>query len=121
MNAKERCPICNRKLRLRCFIFNKLKEIEICKTCDKRIGNNKFYTPLTHKRENKRISNFNITDQEKKLLADKKGWQRVNQDLGILNAIRDRVTMKKRLEKINEQLNNQNKKQMNKKFIEGLK
>lgn len=44
-NNKKTCSECGRFLRNRCFVYNKVIKKEICRTCNKRLGNNIFYTP----------------------------------------------------------------------------
>jgi len=120
MNKKKRCPRCKRMLRTRCFTYNEIYKEELCTMCHKKIGTNKFYSPLKHK-ENKRVTNFNMTDDERKVIAKKKGWKRVTQDLGILNSIKRRLKERRKQNKINKEFEKKKKEELNRKFIEGLK
>lgn len=115
---KERCEKCGRMLRIKHFVINKVTGEKMCTMCDKRIGSNKFYIPKEQRRERiQRISRFNITDDEKKVIARKSGWNKVNQDLKILDSMKKRKS-KERREQHEEEIK---KKDMNKKLIEGLK
>lgn len=116
MNQKKRCKRCERMLRTKCFVFNPLLKEEICKRCDKKIGRNKFYNP-----KNNRISKFNMTDDEKKVLARINGWERVNKDCKGLITIKRRVLRKRRGDRYNKMNKEKENNQLNKKFVEGLK
>jgi NAD-dependent SIR2 family protein deacetylase len=50
-NKKIECPKCHRILRTKHFIFNEILKLEICTQCNKRVGTNKFYTPLNERKE----------------------------------------------------------------------
>lgn len=60
--------MCHRKLRTRCFVYNKLKKKLMCHQCDKRIGSNKFYIT---KNKQERIGKYTMTDTEKIVLRKK--------------------------------------------------
>ena len=121
MNKKERCPICGRILRTKCFIYNSLEKKEICNRCNKKIGTNKFYSigKLQHRKSNI-ISNYNITDDEIKVLSKKKGFN-INRDRSILRKIkREKIEEKREIKKKLLEREEQ-KKKLNEKFLKNLK
>ncbi len=128
MNKKEECPECKRKLRTKCFVFNKIKKTRICNQCDKRIGSNIFYVPFKQKRDY--IGKYSINKQEKYRLwkkyvsqgyGYKNAWRMVYICIGELgNQRRIKNSLRKRdyLGKISKE---KQKKDMKEKFIGGLK
>lgn len=122
MSPKKICPICGKLKRTKCFIYNPIIKKEICNSCNRSIGTNKFYSRKKLKpKENKRITNFSMTDEEKKIIASKNGWKRVNQDLRLLRSVKNKTKKIKEIEKENKRFEEEKKKEINKKFIEGLK
>lgn len=116
MNIKKECPNCKRKLRTRCFVFNRVVKEEICRTCDKKIGSNPFYT-----KKKETIGKYNMTATEKKVLANKKGWKAVNSECLGLQKIKKRESKRKRLSRRRFKIKESENKELNKKFVEGLK
>lgn len=122
MNPKKMCPKCGKLKRTRCFIYNPVWGEKLCNTCNKKVGTNRFYSNKKQSfKKNKRITNFNITDEEKKVIARENGWKRVNQDLRILKSVKNKLKKRKAMEKENKKIEEEKKKEMNKRFIEGLK
>jgi hypothetical protein len=87
--------------------------------CHKKVGTNIFYKPKSSIK--KSIGKFNMTDDEKKVLASTKGWDRVNKDCKILNTIKKRVSWDKKRERKQEKISQLNREEQKKKFLEGLK
>jgi len=121
MTKKEVCSICKRILRTKCFVFNKLIKEKICLRCDKKIGNNKFYSPSKLKKRNDFINKFNITEQEKKVLLRNKSMKEINCLCKNLKRLKIKSFKRKLEEKRKEKLEKQKEKVLNKKFLEGLK
>jgi hypothetical protein len=89
-NTKKKCPECGRTLRVKNFVVNKLKGILVCKRCDKKIGNNKWFVPKGQRRNDK-IGRFNMTTEEKKVLVKSgKSWKQVNGDCKYMRGIKAR-------------------------------
>ena len=129
MSKKEKCPECNRILRLRSFIFNKKVGKKICHRCDKRIGTNKYYTSLREQPKGK-IGKFSLSDEEKNRLWRKylsKGynssgaWRMVYNNLSELRKVRAYSKQNRRKEIIKKNYEESKKREINKKFIKGLK
>lgn len=117
MNPKSNCEKCGRILTTRKLRQHKVTGEMWCKRCLKKYGENKFYVAP----RNNFISNFSISETERKVLGRKKGWERVNKDCAMLRNIRK----KKRFEDYKKIRENKSKKKyedkLNKKFVEGLK
>ncbi|HDK42158.1 MAG TPA: hypothetical protein ENG87_02160 [Candidatus Pacearchaeota archaeon] len=127
-NKKEVCPICNRKLRIKCFVFNPLEKKKICTQCDKRIGHNKFYVPF--KKKGDYIGKYNLNDLEKKRLTKKyemlgygheNALRIVSNRIIGLSKVRTKQWKLKKGIKIKENMDKRKQRELNKKFIEGLK
>lgn len=98
MNKKEKCPKCGRILRTKNFVVNKKTGEWMCKQCDKKIGNNKFYIPPEKFRERIAvIGKFTVSDTEKDMLHSQfmaqgldstQAWQRVYKHIGMLRKMR---------------------------------
>ena len=117
---KKKCPECGRTLRTKNFVLNKLKGL-VCKQCDKRIGNNKWFNPKKDRR-NEKIGKFNMTTEEKKALARTgHSWKEINGTCKYMKGAKIRKNKeswnKKKEENMNIKLEELNKK----KLIEGLK
>lgn len=121
MNKKKVCPKCKKTKRTRCFIKNKVTGEEMCKMCDKKIGSNKFYIPKENRRKYNTINNFSITEDEKKVLAKKKGWDKVKEECYILKMIKKKVDKEKRNNARDNKIKEEYTKEKNKRFLEGLK
>jgi hypothetical protein len=118
-NKKKECPKCHRILRTKHFIFNEILELEICTQCNKKVGTNKFYTPLVEKKRTDTISKFNITNAEKNVLinCNHKSLSQINNSINYLQGLKK----KKRFDKKQLEIEDKNKIDLNKKLIEGLK
>ncbi len=77
MQKKEKCEKCKRTIRYSKLRENKLTKEIMCLRCLNKYGENKYYSPLKRK-GNKLISNFNITDFEKKVLLRRKNFKDIN-------------------------------------------
>ena len=94
----------------------------MCKSCSKKIGSNKFYTPKQLKYERKEvITKFSMTKQEKALIAKKKGYKRLNEDMKILSAMKNKHKKKECEEEVRKKHEEQEKKEQKKQLVEGLK
>jgi len=117
IKTKKICSSCGKKKRTKCFIYNKVIKKKICKMCNRKIGTNKFYNPQS---SSTKMGKFSLSNDEKKVLAKKKGWKAVNQDCKALRKMRT-IVRKKRKEEIKLKKEEKNKRtQINKLFIEGL-
>lgn len=123
MTKKELCKGgCGRVLRSSSFVLNKIMREKICKRCNNKIGNNKWYdSKHEERRSNRRISRFSITSDEKKVLAKDKGWDRVNKTQAGLKTISKMINKKNIEEKLKTKLQKEKEIRKNKKFLEGLK
>ena len=128
VNKKEVCPECKRKLRTKCFVFNKLRKKKICRQCDKRIGNNKFYVPFSKKKDF--IGKYSINEEEKKKLWGKyvregcsyqQAWRKVYYLIGGLRRQRKQKATQRRGNFLDKMKQTKQKQEMKEKFIEGLK
>lgn len=128
MNKKEECPICKRKLRIRCFLFNKVRKERICRQCDKRIGSNKFYVPFAKKKDY--IGNYSLTEQEKFKLYQKftaegndsrTAWKKVYHHVNLLKQQKQKSMYSDKQRKRYFAQQAEQRKEYQKKFVEGLK
>ena len=128
MNKKEVCPECKRTLRTKNFIFNRLVKKRICRRCDKKIGTNKFYVPFSKKLDF--ISKYSITEVEKKKLWGKyvkegcsyqQAWRKVNYLIYNLREQKKIKAAQRKGEYLDKMKKQEQKQEMKKKFVEGLK
>lgn len=129
MCKKIECPICKEKKRLKCFIFNSVKNEKICRKCNRKIGNNIFYIPYKERKKNF-IGRFNISNEERRRLYSNFIRQGLTPEQAsrriayTIKCLRGNKYRKKGLETIkrNRELKaKQEREQMKKKFIGGLK
>ncbi|MFW6233410.1 MAG: hypothetical protein ACOC3Z_01985 [Nanoarchaeota archaeon] len=93
MKEKRTCNECGRRLRKRCFIYNRVKDKKICRQCNNRIGTNPFYTnePIIRgakKKFQKKRKPIGKIEQEEKIvlleglkrkgISRKQCWDRIN-------------------------------------------
>ena len=118
MNKKKKCECCPRIIRISKLHKNKITGQMLCSFCNNKIGQNKFYTPSARK---ERISSYSITETEKQVLMRGKNREQIKKLCSDLR----RVAIQSRLNRSNKRKQNVseiiNKKEINKKFIEGLK
>jgi len=128
VNKKEICPECKRKLRTKCFIFNRLRKTKICKQCDKRIGSNIFYVP--YKKKADFISNYSFSEQEKyKLyrkfisegLSGEQAWRKVYAHIKLLKLQKMKTRYSDKQRKRYFAIKAKEKAAQQKQFVEGLK
>jgi len=128
VNKKEICLECKRLLRTKGFVYNKLLKKRICKQCDKRIGNNKFYVPF--KQKSNRVGNYNISELEKKRLWRKYvtqgysyqiAWRKVYTFINGLSGVRRSVKRQRGKEMMDKTIKEKQRKEMKEKFVRGLK
>jgi len=119
MSKKERCPVCKRLLRVKNFVFNRVEKKQMCSKCDKHVGHNVYFR--TDNKDDNIIGNFSITKEEKKILARKKGWKAVNKDCAMMKEIKHKVYKVNRINNTMKESTDNSKKELHKKFIEGLK
>lgn len=117
---KKVCPNCKKVKRTNCFVYNRVQKREICKMCNKKIGNNIFYVPFAKQKDY--ISRYNITEEEKKRLLKKYGnWKDVWNHIKMLKnqkrETKDQVKSRKRYFAMRKK----EKAEQQKKFLEGLK
>src|SRR6056297_2846120 len=117
MVAKKRCPNCQRMLRTKNFIYNRVAKEDICRTCNKKIGTNIFYSQ--EEKGNKYISKYSITEDEKKVLAANNGWERKNKTRAGLKTMNKVKKKNKKKEKELKMQSKEQKKLNRKKFLEG--
>jgi hypothetical protein len=125
---KKICPICKESKRLKCFIFNKIKNKEICKKCNRHIGSNIFYVPFD-KRKKAFVGKYSISTEERRRLysqfiqsglSPSEAGRRIAY---TINGLRMNLFRKKGLKTIkrNRELRKKQKQiEDKKKFIEGL-
>ncbi len=128
VNKKEICPECKRKLRTKCFVFNRLRKTRMCNQCNRRIGNNKFYVPFKTKSD--RMGKYNINELEKKRLWQKyvaqgyshqMAWRKVYASINGLRGMRKGARIQRKKEYVDKMEVNKQRKQMKKQFVEGLR
>jgi hypothetical protein len=118
---KKKCSECGRTLRTKNFVLNKLKGILVCKRCDKRIGNNKWFIPK-NKRKSEKIGRFNMTTEEKKVLARTgHSWKEINGTCKYMRGAKARKNKEFWNKKKEENMNNKLEELNKKKLVEGLK
>jgi len=126
---KKRCPRCNKVKRTKCFVYNRLLKMDVCRMCNKSIGSNKFYIPLKE-RKKYIISKYGMSDQEKSIMIKKamhqgmdfkRACKKVNREIYGLRTMRKRKYQQRRElynKKKNGIIQNKNKQ---KEFLKGLK
>jgi hypothetical protein len=120
-NTKKECQKCHRILRIKHFVINKLTGELVCKRCDNKIGNNKWYVPKGN-RTNEKIGRFNMTTEEKKLLVKQgKSWKQVNGDCKYMRGAKARKNKEFWKKKKESKLNESQQKEQMKKLVAGLK
>ncbi len=128
MNKKEVCPECKRTLRTKNFIFNRLVKKRICNRCNKKIGTNIFYVPFKEKADF--ISQYSISEVEKKKLwskyvkegcSYKQAWRKVNYLIYGLRKQKKIKAAQRKGEYLDKMYKQEQKQEMKKKFVEGLK
>src|SRR5690606_18680647 len=112
MKEKKECPKCHRKLRTRCFVINKVTGESICKTCDKRVGSNKWYITIPNKFRRNKVGKYSLGNEEIDLIKQTKGFR-------VLKRLTNHLDRRKKFSQA-EKLNNPKKEDLNKKLIEGL-
>ena len=122
MSKKERCPKCKRMLRCKHFRKNEVTGELMCKRCSDKIGSNKFYAPKQLKYQKKEvITKFSMTKQERDLIAKKKGYKRLNENLKILSSMKNKHKKSKCEEEVKKQQEEEQKKKKKEEFVKGLK
>lgn len=112
------------------IVLSKDGKKKLCKNCKKKEVTNKWYVPYEKRKENGIIGNYNFTSAEKNTLhrnfmnqglSYEMAWKKVNTSERILRWSKrmNRINYYKNLKKQREQ--NMENKEMNKKFLEGLK
>lgn len=119
MRPKKKCEECPRIVRTSKLIKNRLTGQLLCSICNKRIGSNKFYNPKPSNRY-QRISNFSITENEKKVLMRGKSKEQIRKlcvSLGSMRRKSKYIKGKKQEANLNNQIKNR---ELGRKFLEGL-
>jgi hypothetical protein len=127
-HLKKECPKCGKKHRTKCFHYNPIEKRLLCRTCNNKVGNNKWY----FKNFNSRIltvSKYDMSDIEKdefhtqlmsQGLDSYNAWKRINRDIWWLRNLRQRnkaifySVLKKRQEEQKQMKENKTK------LLEGL-
>ena len=118
MVAKKRCPNCQRMLRTKNFIYNRVAKEDICRTCNKKIGTNIFYSQ--EEKGNKYISKYSITEDEKKVLAANNGWERTNKTKAGLKTMSKVARKKKKQDKEDREKEKEKIKKNKEELLKGL-
>lgn len=118
MKVKGRCEECNRLIRSSKLSINKVTKQLLCSRCNKRRGQNKYYTTT---KSYSTLSNYSIREDEKKVLAQKIGWKKVNKTCNGLKLMKDKSKRIKKKQKKQKVKTKQDNKLKQKKFVEGLK
>lgn len=121
LSKKKECPKCHRILRIKNFVINKLTREVVCRRCNNRIGNNKWFVPKNKRIETK-IGKFNMTQEEKIALA-KSGhsWKEINGTCKYMRGAKIRKNKEYWKKKKEEKLNESQQKEQMKNLIQGLK
>ena len=121
---KLRCEKCNRLIRKCKLKKNKITSELMCSMCLRRYGENKYYvgreTGLMSK-QNRYINNFNITDDEKKVLLKRKTMSQINFLCGRLRKVKREKRKEDRQKKIESKVDKKKRIETQKKFLRGLK
>jgi len=120
MIKKEKCEKCKRTIRKKNLRENKATGELMCSRCINRYGENKFYDPLKKKR-NVRITNYSITENERKFLSCEKSFKDINILCKGLRTLRKGKKRKERLEREKKRREEESKEERSRKFLEGLK
>ncbi len=120
MNKKEKCEKCKRTLRTSKLRKNKITKELMCLRCLQKYGENKFYNPLRN-RQNKFITNYSITSDEKKVLSLRKNSKDIKTLCKGLRKMRKGSANENRLNKIKQREENIKRIGIQEKFLEGLK
>lgn len=131
---KRECPICHRLLRTRCFIYNSIKKVLVCKSCHRKIGTNKWYIPKEQRygfhNQQSYNTKYNLSSNEKNAqhrqlvrmgYTDEEAWKRINSTQKYL-----KLSKWKRKKEYWNMINQRKKElkegtQKKKQFIQGLK
>ena len=111
---KHECDECHKKYRH----IEKCKDGKNrCRNCKRHMVTNMFYVPKGDK-----VSKFNLSMEEKKLLVKNgRSWKEVNGECKYMNKIKRNKYRNYWAKKKQEKLEENKKKDLNKKLIEGLK
>jgi len=113
------CSCCKRTLRKKSLKINKLTKQLVCSRCDNKIGSNKFYCPGRMK--SNFIGKYSISELEKKVLNKMKNKKQIEELCNGLRIMRKKASREKIETKQKEKIATQNKKELNEKFLTGLK
>lgn len=118
---KIKCKNCPRMIKPGKLIINKRTGLRVCRICDRKLGTNKFYTPIKNIGFQKDfVGKYTISSTERKILQNKSqyGAFAVSKWLSLLK--------KKKIQQScsneeNKALEKEGRLELKKKFLEGLK
>jgi len=125
---KMECPRCHKHKNKKCFIFNKVLNLTICKSCNKSVGTNKFYNPDWKKNKNF-ISKTSMSNTEKQFaiinlqrqgLSLFQAKNRVFGDIRVMRGCQSKKTQQDATSVENLAIKEKTSKELNKKLAEGL-
>lgn len=116
MKEKMRCECCEKLFNKSKLVINKVTKQRVCYFCNKRIGSNKFYNPLTQKRN--RIGKFSLNNDEEKFLKNK--GINVSSLCKALKTMKEISKKKKKEDFLMNKKKIEEDREQQKKFLEGL-